>query len=117
LSLVFGATALGSWSQKMGAGLSETPMVLLTFLVGVIKFLTETTYSFRGLVHHQPGRKHGGTQAYMVLELRVLHRVSRQQEESHWAWLGLLETSKTNPSDTLPPTRPPLLILSNSATS
>jgi hypothetical protein len=37
-------------------------------------FELELAYSFRGSVHYHHGRKHGGTQADMVLEeLRVLH--------------------------------------------
>jgi hypothetical protein len=55
-------------------------------------------------------------QADMVLEgqLRVLHadpQTAGRQKET-----GLFETSKPVPSVTLPPTRPHLLILSNSAT-
>ena len=40
-------------------------------------------YSFRSLVHYCHGRKHGGTQADMVLkDLKVLHVVHRQQKET-----------------------------------
>jgi hypothetical protein len=39
------------------------------------KHLTGAIYNFRGLVHFHHGRKHGGTQADIVLEkeLRVLY--------------------------------------------
>jgi hypothetical protein len=53
----------------------------------------------------------------MVLEkeLRVLHpEPPAQRETLDLAWAS--ETSKPTLSDTLPPTRPHLLILSNSAT-
>ena len=45
------------------------------------KHLTGAGLQFRGLVHCHHGRKHGGTQADMVLEkeLRVLHRNSQAE--------------------------------------
>lgn len=53
----------------------------------------------------------------MVLEksLRVLQS-SLQARGRHQAWHGLCETSKPNPRNALPPTRPPLLTLSNGVT-
>ena len=79
------------------------------------KYLIRAGLQFRGLVHYQ-GRKHGSVQADTVLEeeLRGLHPDLRQVAESlSLAWA--FETSKPTPGDTLPPTRPHLLILSNSA--
>jgi hypothetical protein len=72
-------------------------------------------YSFRDLIHYYHGGMHGSMQADMVLEkeLRVLHP-HRQQAERHTLDLTrTLETSKPAPGDTLPPTRPDLLILLN----
>jgi hypothetical protein len=48
------------------------------------KYFTGAGLEFRGLIHYHHGRKHGGMQADMVLEkeLRVLNRISSQQEET-----------------------------------
>jgi hypothetical protein len=73
-------------------------------------------YSFRGSVSYHYGGKHGSGQADMVLqkELRVPHldlRASGRENETHWAWLRVSETSKPSLSDTLPPGRPHFLIV------
>ena len=55
-------------------------------------------YSFRGLVHYQYGRKHGGTQTDMRLEkkLSVLHLDLREERRDRHEVL-LEETSKPTP--------------------
>jgi len=70
-------------------------------------------YSVRGSVRYQHGRKHGSTQADMVLEKepRVLPLIWRQSGEE-WHLQGArkkLSLPTPTHSDTLPPTRPHLL--------
>ena len=56
------------------------------------------------------------TDKVLEKELRALHLdLQAAGRERLWAWNGLFETSKPILSDILPPTRPHLLILSNSA--
>lgn len=40
---------------------------------------------------------------------------SKKKKESLWAQLGLLKLQSPSPNDTLPPTKPQLLLLSNGA--
>jgi hypothetical protein len=63
--------------------------------------------SFRDLIHYHD-RKHGDKQEDMVLEKesRVLHPDPQMHLEAR-----PFQTSKPTPSDTLPPSRPQLLIV------
>ena len=45
-------------------------------------------YSFRGLVHYHHGEEHGGTQATES----YISRWKIRKRESHWAWLGFLNS-------------------------
>jgi hypothetical protein len=73
-------------------------------------------YSFRGSIHYHPGRKHGSIQANTGLEkeLRVLCLDPKEARRLSLGRSGAEEeTFKAHPySDTLPPTRPHLLIVS-----
>jgi hypothetical protein len=69
-------------------------------------------YRFRGSVHYHYGRKYGSIQAGMTLEkLRVLPLVPKAaRRRLVLMWLGGESPPKPH-SDTLPPTRPHLLIV------
>jgi hypothetical protein len=73
-------------------------------------------YRFRGSVHYHRGGKHGSIQADSELEteLRVLHLVLKAYRKLASRQLG----GKSKPhNDTLPPTRPYLLIVLLSGSS
>jgi hypothetical protein len=77
------------------------------------KHLIGAGLQFRGSAHYQQGRKHSSIQAHMLLEeLGVLHlhpKEARSRLTSRQLGGGSL---KAHPhSDTLPPTRPRLLIV------
>jgi len=74
-------------------------------------------YGFRGSVHYHHGEKHGSVQADMVLEkeLRVLHLDPKAARRKFFICTGQSLSArgdlKARPhGDTLPPTRPRLLI-------
>jgi hypothetical protein len=69
-------------------------------------------YSFRGSVHYHHDRKHGSVQADIVQELRVLHLVSKTNRRRLASRQLGRRSLKAHPhSDTLPPTKPHLLIV------
>jgi hypothetical protein len=80
-----------------------------------VKHFTGAGLQFRGSVHyHDDDRKHGGRQTDGAREAQSSTSRSAGSRESYWAWhehLKLQSPPPFTPSDTLPPTRPLVLIL------
>ena len=67
----------------------------------------EFAYSFRGLVHYQHDRNHGGRHAREIVERYILF-LQAKKDALGLEWV--FETLKALPGGTLPPTKPHLLI-------